>query len=724
VLILATYRSDEVTAGRDGAAHPLEKVLAELKRYGGDTWVDLGRAQERGGRTFVDALVDTEPNRLGPDFRDKLYHLTGGHALFTVELLRALEERGDLVRDRDGFYTASPTLDWTALPARVDGVMEERVGRLDKDSKETLDVASVEGESFTVQVVAQVRDKDERRLIRQFGRDLDRTHRLVGQDGPRQVGGRRLYRYRFRHNLLQRHLYGKLDAFERELLHEDVASALEVLYGDESGVIAPQLAYHYNQAGNVEKARRFLTMAGHQARARYANQEATDHYTQALTLTPGSDLEARYGLLLARAEVHALQGNREKQSADLALLETLAEQSGEAGKQAEAALSRAVYAEQTDDYREAIGAAKQALARAKEAGDTTLELRANLSWGRCLVSLGEYEEARTRLTRALDLGQDAGLAKPVADSLRYLGEAAFYSGEYTVAQAYHEQGLTMSRQVGDRRGEGMALSWQGMVASASEDYTGARHYYEQALGIAREIGDRQGEFALASNLGYEAFRQGDYAGALAYYRLALAGFRQVEAPLAEATTLSNIGLVALAQGDDAGALNSYRRALAVVDEIDNLWLKGYVLTGLGEALARQGQLEEATVSLQQAIELRQELGQRPLEIESRAGLARVALARGASAEAQRQIDEVLAYLDSDQGLTGTEAPFLIHLTSIQVLQANQDPQADQVVRRAYRLLQESAASIPDEATRRDFLEKIPWHREIAQAGDELGLQQE
>jgi adenylate cyclase len=718
VLILATYRPDEVAAGRDGAVHPLDKVLAELKRYGGDIWVDLGHAQETGGRHFIDALVDTEPNRLGPDFREKLYALTGGHPLFTVELLRAMEERGALVRDRGGTYTTTQDLDWTVLPARVDGVIAERVGRLEEELRETLAVSSVEGESFTVQVVAEVRDEDERRLIRQFGRELDKRHRLVGQDGTRQVGGWRLHRYRFRHSLFQRHVYRGLDAFEREMLHEDVAAALEMLYGDESKEIAPQIAYHYNQAGNVEKGRQYLTMAGHQARARYANQEAVDYYTQALALTPESDLEARYELLLARARVFALQGNRENQSGDLALLETLAKQSGEAGKQAEAALSRAGYAEQTGDYGEAITAAQQALARAREADDAEQKVRASLSWGRSLTSLGEYDEACARLARALDLAQDAEMTNRVADSLRNLGESAFYSGDYTAAQEYHQRALAMSREIGDRRGEGMALSYLGMVAGASEDPAGSRRYYEQALAIAREIGDRQGELSLASNLGYEAFRQGDYAGALAYYRLALAGFRQVRARPAEATILSNIGLVALAQGNDAGAENSYRRALAIVDEIGNRWLKGYVLTGLGEALARQGQLAEASASLQQAVELRQELGQLSLEIESRAGLARVALARGDRDEAQSQVDQVLAYLDSGQGLGGTETPFLIHLTCIQVLEANQDPRAGEVLGGVYDQLQEQAASIPDEATRHAFLEKVPWHREIVRAGEE------
>jgi adenylate cyclase len=722
VLILAAYRPDEVAAGRDGTVHPLEKVLMELKRYSGDIWVDLGRAQETRGRRFIDALVDTEPNRLGPEFREKLYSLTGGHALFTVELLRAMEERGDLIRDREGYYTSSQTLDWRALPARVDGVIEERIGRLDQELQDTLAVASVEGQTFTVQVIARVRDEDERKLIRQFGRELDQKHRLVGHEGTRQVGGQRLHRYRFRQNLFQRHLYSGLDAFEREYLHEDIATALEMIYGDEADQIAPQLAYHYHQASNAEKARRYLVLAGDQARARYANQEAIDYYSQALELTPEIDLEASYVLLLARARVYALQGNRENQTADLALLAILAEESGDAGKQAEAALSRGEYEEQTGSYQESISAVQQAIACARESGDTEQEIRANLVWGRSLTSLGDYGEACKRLASALELAQAAGLAKRVADSLRNLGEAAFYSGDYIAAQEYHEQALSMSREVGDRRGEGMALNSLGMVASSSEDCAGARRYYEQALAIAREIGDRQGEETLVSNLGYEAFRQGDYAGALAYYRLALAGFRQVGARLGEATILSNVGLVALAQGDDVAAHNSYRRALSIVDEIGNRWLQGYILTGLGEVLARMGQLDEAAASLQQAVELRQEMRQLPLEMETRAGLARVALARGDRSGAQIQVDHILAYLDSGQELGGTEIPFLIHLTCIRVLYANQDPRADQVLGKAYRLLQEQAAGIPDEATRRAFLEKIPWNREIAQIGAEQGLQ--
>ncbi len=138
ILIVGAYRAEEVALGRDGERHPLEKVLAEFKRGFGDVWLDLSGADDVEGRRFVEAFLDSEPNRLGEDFRGALFHHSGGHPLFTVELLRAMQERGDLIRDEEGDWVQAPALDWHALPGRVEGVIEERVGRLDGDLRDLL----------------------------------------------------------------------------------------------------------------------------------------------------------------------------------------------------------------------------------------------------------------------------------------------------------------------------------------------------------------------------------------------------------------------------------------------------------------------------------------------------------------------------------------------------------------------------------------------------------
>ena len=105
LLVLGAYRSATVSLGRrdarsgEMARHPLAAVVNELRREKGDIVIELDRAD---GRAFVEAYVDTEPNRLGAPFRDALYAQTGGHALFTVESLRNLQEPRGAVQGRGG----------------------------------------------------------------------------------------------------------------------------------------------------------------------------------------------------------------------------------------------------------------------------------------------------------------------------------------------------------------------------------------------------------------------------------------------------------------------------------------------------------------------------------------------------------------------------------------------------------------------------------------------
>ncbi len=284
VLMLGTYRPEDVAQGRAGEQHPLEGVVSEFKRYLGDIWVDLGQAVGSDGQRFVDALLDMEANRLGESFRRELLRRTGGNALFTTELLRDMQERGALVRDQEGRWVEGPALDWGALPARVEGVIEKRIGWLEAEEREALTVASVEGEEFTAEVVARVQAVDERGFVRRLSGELEKQHHLVSAQGIRRLGAQRLSLYRFRHNLFHKYLYGSLDEVERAYLHEDVGNVLETLYGNQVGEISVQLARHFQEAGIADRAIDYLQQAANRAVRLSANQEAVAHLTKALEL--------------------------------------------------------------------------------------------------------------------------------------------------------------------------------------------------------------------------------------------------------------------------------------------------------------------------------------------------------------------------------------------------------------------------------------------------------
>jgi DNA-binding SARP family transcriptional activator len=296
ILVVGAYRASEIAppwplAARQGGEErpPLAAIVHEFGRLWGDVQVDLDQAD---GRRFVDALLDREPNGLGESFRERLTRHAGGHALFTIELLRTFQERGDLRRDERERWVEGPDLRWEGLPPRVEAVIGERVGRLPREGRRLLEAASVEGESFSAEVAARTLGAEPAWALQWLSGPLSSESRLVQALGIQSLpaGGRPLSRYRFAHALFQEYLYGRLDVVRRAHLHGEVAKALEGLCrGDDAALTraSPQLAWHYEEAGLVLEAARCRLEAGRWAANLVAYQEAIAHLERGLALLEG-----------------------------------------------------------------------------------------------------------------------------------------------------------------------------------------------------------------------------------------------------------------------------------------------------------------------------------------------------------------------------------------------------------------------------------------------------
>lgn len=322
-LIVGAYRPSEVALGRsdfdisDNQRHPLEAIINEFKRLYGEIELNLSQLEQDEGLAFVEALLDSQPNQLDAKFRRALFERTKGHPLFTIELLRSLQEQEALVQDESGRWLAPSSLSWGTLPARIEAVIAQRIGRLSDDLRQIVTVASVEGELFTAQVVAQVLDMEVRPLLHALSQELENRHRLLRERDEIETGGQFLTRYQFRHALFQQYLYNSLSAGERRLLHHDIARALEALYSAEPESVVVQLAYHYRHAGERLKALDYARQAAERAETMFAFDEAIDYVNVALTLIrPGEQREMRLALLEKLADLHVLMG-RHPQAVDI-----------------------------------------------------------------------------------------------------------------------------------------------------------------------------------------------------------------------------------------------------------------------------------------------------------------------------------------------------------------------------------------------------------------------
>jgi DNA-binding winged helix-turn-helix (wHTH) protein len=270
LLLVGAYRPGEVM-DRESPKSPFGELTTVLSSQGDVEAVNLGLAA---GRGFVNAFVDAEPNRLDATFRARFTQYTGGTALLTAELLRALQETGMVARDADGRWCAKPELDWAQIPGRLEPVIAQRMGRLPQRLRQLLKVAAVEGDEFAAEVVAAVLGRDTLHVIEDLGAILDRGHHLVVPLGVERLGPSRRSTYRFRHTFFQGWLESQLDSGERALLHERVGLALEHLYPGCRAQFAAQLARHFEAAGLAAKAIACYREAAQQATLLTADQEA------------------------------------------------------------------------------------------------------------------------------------------------------------------------------------------------------------------------------------------------------------------------------------------------------------------------------------------------------------------------------------------------------------------------------------------------------------------
>jgi predicted ATPase len=704
ILIVGAYRPEEVALGRPASPqlagllasssaggieggrerHPLEPVVNELRRDFGDVTVNVDQAERR---DFVKALLDSEPNRLGPSFREMLYRQTRGHPLFTIELLRGMQERGDLVRDPEGHWAEGPALEWETLPARVEAAIGERIGRLAQPLRAALRVASVEGEDFTAEVIARVLETDERDMVQRLSSQLDRRHRLVRAQGIERLGTRRVSRYRFRNYLFQKYLYDSLDQVERAYLHEDVGNALEELYGDpasEIAAIAPQLARHFQEAGIAEKAIHYLHQAGDRAVQLSAHQEGRAHLTRALDLLmalPDSPKRAQQELALQLSLGMAWMGaDRSIPEGEKAYTRAreLCQQTGQTSQfcriQSHLAMVHYVRAE----YQTAHELAEEALSLAQQAGDPLLVALGYWRLGFISFGLGEYTTAQAHIEQVTTLyepqyhrslvflgGANAGLSAVAYDAC-----CLWCLGYPEQAQKRSQEALALTRELDHPFSLADVLCFAGcMLHAMRRDAQALKGYSEELMRLAHEkdmpswlgMGNWQWGTALAM--------LGQVQEGMAQMRAGIAFCRSTDVWIYLPAALGALAEAQAKTGRPGEGLTTLDEALALVEETDERhWeaelyrLKGELLSTQsmqGDEVEAEASLHEAESCFKHAIAVARRQQAKSWELRATTSLARLWQKHGKVDEARQMLADVYGWFTE-----GFDTPDLQHARAL------------------------------------------------------------
>ncbi len=237
----------------------------------------LGNLNDYDSQSLVNQLIDVD--ELPDVIKGMILGKSEGNPYFIEELVRMMINEGVLTQVNER-WMVSPKIDPKKIPDSLQGLLSARIDRLPVDARLTLRMASVIGRTFPERVIEQVL-KDQAAdvaLMEQLS-----TLESIGMIRVSQVKPE--LSYTFQHILIHEAAYHSIFEGDRNNLHLSVGNALESLYPDQKRRLASQLAHHFLQAKNFEKAFSYLDLAGHVAMEAFANAEAESYFEKAIKIT-------------------------------------------------------------------------------------------------------------------------------------------------------------------------------------------------------------------------------------------------------------------------------------------------------------------------------------------------------------------------------------------------------------------------------------------------------
>ena len=277
LLMVGTLRPEVI-----GVEHPLSSLQRQLTREQLVKPLPLSRLSAKAVEAMV-IEMSAASEAVAPLAR-RLYQETEGNPFFVIEIVKTLFETG-LIHLEGGVWKGDLARigeEKLPLPASLSEAIQSRVGSLGGETQAALRVAAVLGREFDFDLLNAVWGQGEEATLEALD-DLLR-HRLI-EEGAGAMGRD----YAFTHHKIQEVVYAGMPRRHRQHAHARSGAAMENLYRAQAETLAGELAYHFEQGRELDKALTekaiiYLLQAGDRAHGQYAHQEAIDYYQRALVL--------------------------------------------------------------------------------------------------------------------------------------------------------------------------------------------------------------------------------------------------------------------------------------------------------------------------------------------------------------------------------------------------------------------------------------------------------
>jgi len=480
---------------------------------------------------------------LSPPVSSLLYAQSEGNPFFAEELLHGWIETGDLIQEHQQWVAVAP-LERTFPPSIV-GALRQRFARLSAESIDDLRVAAIIGRTFDPSLLAAIQQQESEAVEERL---LEAAHaHLVQAD---REGG-----FTFSHDKIRECLSAEVSTSRRRRLHGLIGHLLEERAEQEETMKHmyqfAELAFHFVQSDDRERGIAYSLRAATQALRTFAVEEALSHHRTALALLRLDD-KRRGDLLLHLGEVALMAG--EDAEAERAYEdayqwfaqrehhETLARAAHGRGlalwRQDKRAEARAAFEHALEILgerrcaetvkvlaalsvlltvylgKQAEGSAysQQALAIARELGDTDLEVHARRMVASNLASLhgDDLGTAVQFVEQALSQTEASGDLNEAAECCLNLAVGSYWMAEIRHSHEASAHRIALVERCRQPHHLRTAYTWQVLLFASQGLWTDAERVIALAHPIVDTLSDPVPAAFLRQMCGFLAYQREDY----------------------------------------------------------------------------------------------------------------------------------------------------------------------------------------------------------------------
>ena len=554
LLVLGTYRPVDVILLQS----PLKGLRQDLVMHRLCSEIALERLTEADVAKY---LADEFPG--SGQLTELVHRHSEGNPLFMTAIVSDLVKSG-LLAEVEGSWTLTAPLEQIVpdVPETLQQMLEIQVERLSEPEQRVLKSASVAGRRFSAWSVAAMLGTGVAETEETCERFAQRQQFLRPGRASGVLGGNQSAHYEFRHSLYREALYRRVPPAQRSRLHRLLAEKAQELSGPDATLeLASELALHFEQGRDFERAARYLILSAENAARRYAHRDAAAILEHALGLLSGIaadpardlEIEIRERISDARYAVGDLGGSAEADG----MVVALAEQRGLKVAQINA-LTRLARVMAFSDPDACVALCERAVRVCATHDDPLLQARTEMLAGTWhIITNGWSKQQADRCAAArLKIGELLGPEKPAYYEILYAHVQALH-GEYRDAYEIARAGLERAAETHSLVVYLSCLSSLALALMHLGWWGELRGAVESGIELAEKNGNQPWHGLFGAMLGWLHMQAFDFAGARRIAENLLE--THVEEPAGQVRTMAmlTIAYADLANGQPGNALKLF-----------------------------------------------------------------------------------------------------------------------------------------------------------------------